>query len=464
MKENNPLDSFRKTNDLFAFVLALYIYLDSFQMCDIHRAYMCFLENKDEDEEAKKALLKLDDMVEYLLFCHTIGFEPWKQSWNEMAENTGISLPVFCLCTLIRIDAIIKKIVLEIDSYRVLAGPLCIDDNYCLYLKKPINTFFSSVFSEEKIYPGRATVSFGTDSLNRLFYHFAVYKKSYLFDYALTVYRYSGKDMSSSAIRVAIVPFWKSRWFRTHLKKDSKTFSISYSDSKAEFVNKAYNQYLTKAEENAADIIIFPELAMNGLTESAVKNGLVNTPKPFEHLKLCFLGSVWADRSNKSVMMSSSGTVLATQSKHVPYYHFIKDDTYYREDILCIKSMTLIDIESFGRIAYCICADINEKEIQSLIELLEVDFAFVSSYTKNTVKMFRSAVKDASLCGISTILCNARSAKDPENTKKHSNGFCVVPKAKNKMLSPKILSYIPDDGENHDQHIFFFDLQSGYCK
>ena len=460
MRENNPLDSFKKTNDLYSFVLALFIFLDSLQMCDVHKAYYRFLNKKGNDNEANEEWLKLEDLVDSLSFCHTIGFNPWKQAWVKFTERTKIPLPVFCLGTLIKIDAIIKDIVFEKDSCRIFEGPISTDDIYCLYLKKPNNSFFSSVFKQENIYPGRTTVSFGSDSINRNFYHFAVHKKSYLFDYTPMVYRYSGKDMSNSAIRVAIVPFWKAKWFRTHLKEDTKTFSISYREYKKGIINQAYKELIAKAEENAADIIIFPELAMNNLTESIIKAEFINAPKAFEHLKLCLLGSGWENRSNISVMMSSSGTVLAKQRKNVPYYHHIKDGIYYREDISCSKSMTLIDIESFGRIAYCICADINESEIQSLIELMEVDFVFVSSYTKNTEKMFQSAVKDASLCGISTILCNARSAKDPENTKKHSNGFCVIPKANNKKLSPKILCYIPDDGENHDQHIFFFDLRS----
>jgi len=104
---------------------------------------------------------------------------------------------------------------------------------------------------------------------------------------------------------------------------------------------------------------------------------------------------------------------------------------------------------------YCI----NDGNIQSLIKLMEVDFVFVSSYTKSTETMVKVADSHASLNAMSTVLCNARSAKDPEKPEKHSNAFCVVPKANNKKLSSKIISYITDDSGNHSSDIFYFDLQ-----
>ena len=464
MSDKNPLDSVRRSNDLYAFILALYSFLDSIRIGDLHKAYNRFLKEKEEDDESKKELLKLDEIVDYLLFSHTIGFTAWKNSWLDMAENTAVELPVYCLCTLRKIDVIIKTIVFEKDSPVIYVGPMCTDNTYFLYLTKPENTFFSSVFKEEKIYPGRATVKFLNDTVNRYLDNFVVIKNTYLCNYIPKVFRYSGKAINKDTIRVAFVPFLRTRWFRTHLNVETETFSISYSEYNMKIANKAYSDYIAQSEENSADIIIFPELAMNSLTEDIVKDIFIYAPKSFEKLKLCFLGSAWNNNSNTSVMMSSSGTVLARQKKNEPYYHHIKDEVYYREDIRYEKSITLIDIESFGRIAYCICADINAKEIQSLIELMEVDFVFVSSYTKNTETMFKTAKETACLSKISSILCNARSAKDPDKTEKHSNGFCVVPKANNKKLSSKTVKKITDNGKNREIEIFYLDLRRDTCK
>ena len=49
---------------------------------------------------------------------------------------------------------------------------------------------------------------------------------------------------------------------------------------------------------------------------------------------------------------------------------------------------------------YCI----NDGKIQSLIKLMEVDFVFVSSYTKSTETMVKVADSHASLNAMSTIL------------------------------------------------------------
>ena len=464
--EKNPLGTFRRSNDLYALVLDLFIFLDSIRIEGLHKAYNRFLKEKEEDEYEinKKELVKLDNLIDYLLFSHTIGFSAWKQSWLDFADNTPVALPVYCLCTLIKIDAIIRTIILEKDSYLIFEGPMCTDNTYFLYLKKSRNTFFSSVFQKEKIYPGRTTISFLNDSVNKYFNNFVVIKKSYLFDFIPQIYRYSGREINHKTIRVAVVPFLKTCWFRTHQFDDTKTFSISYSEYSMKITNNAYKDLIAQAEEESADIIIFPEMAMNSLTKDIVKEAMINAPKSFEHLKLCFFGSEWKNRSNISLLMSTSGTVLATQKKKVPYYLHIEDDVYYREDIRYDNNLTLIDIESFGRIAYCICADINAKEIQSLIELMEVDFVFVSSYTKSTETMVKAAEDKASLSAMSTVLCNARSAKDPQKPEKHSNGFCIVPKANNKKLSSKTVFYISDNADNQNQGIFCFDLHSESCK
>lgn len=467
MSERNPLSSIEKASDLYAFILGLYRFLDSVNIADLYKAYHCYLKEKEKKGADKNELRKLGELVDYLSFSHTIGFLPWKLSWLEMATSTEMTLPVFCLCTLTRIDDIIKSIAFEKDSFRIFEGPMSTDDVYFLYLKKPGKTFFSASFKEEKIYPGRTTVSYFGDSLNTQFQNFVVLKKDNLNDYVPLVYYYSErnykKKMGSGSIKVAVVPFLESPWFRSHLNHDTQTFSVSYSQYHTTLINQAFLYYVAQAEENGANIIIFPEIAMSSQTGKLLEDALINAPKTFEHLKLCFFGSAWSDRSNISLLMSSSGTVLASQKKKVPYrlYH---NDVYYREDIKYDNEVILIDIESVGRIAYLICADINDGKIQSLIKLMEVDFVFVSSYTKSTETMVKVADSHASLNAISTILCNARLAKDPEKPEKHSNAFCVVPKANNKKLSSKIISYITDDSGNHSSDIFYFDLQFNSCK
>lgn len=466
MLKNNPLDNFSRSSDLYAFVLENYKFLDSVSIGDLHKAYNRFQNEKEVEEDGKyvEAMKKLDDLVDYLVFAHTIGFIAWKQNWLDMAGTTAVPLPVFCLCTLLRIDAIIKIIAFDKDRPLIFEGPMSTDNTYFLYLRKPRSSFFSAVLNSEKIYPGRTTIQFFNDSVNKYFKNFVVIKESFLCDMRPVVYRYSGKKTFTESIKIAVVPFYQSPWFRTHFNDGARTFSISYSDYKMKISNQAYKNSIIQADNNLADIIIFPELAMNATTEDFVKDVLLSTPKSFEHLKFCFLGSAWIDKNNISSLMSSSGTVLARQKKKEPYYHFHHDDIYYREDIKHDKNVTLIDIESFGRIAYCICADINAKEIQNLLELMEVDFVFVSSYTKNTETMFTAAESKACLSAMSTVLCNARSAKDPQKPDKHSNGFCIVPKAKNKKLFAKSVSYIVDDDDNHNQEIFYFDLHFDSCK
>ena len=459
MNYRNPLERIKRSYDLFSFMIELYKFLDSLVLADLHKAYNRYLNNDDKEE-----LSKIDELVDLLQISFVFGFESWKQSWLNMAETTEMSLPVYCLCSLVKIDNIIKALVLDNGKHFVNEGPLCTDNKYFLFLNKSNDFLFSKMLKTQKIFPGRTTVTYLNDSLNRYFNDFVILDQSYLNTFQPEVYYYSGMEINNKNLRIAIVPFSKTPWFRANIDKKSSTFSISYSDYHINIINQTYHKYIMEAEENSANIIIFPELAMNSKTEETIMGFFRDVPKSFTNLRLCFCGSVWDKRNNTSVLMSSAGTVLARQKKKVPYYPYIQDGVYYREDIISDKKVILIDIKSFGRIAYCICADINAKEIEDIINIMNVDFVFVSSYTKSTETMINGAKGKAELSAAATILCNARAAMDPNNPDKHSLGFCVIPKAQNKKLSYNIASHLIENGKNKNINIFFVDLHFDSCK
>lgn len=253
---------------------------------------------------------------------------------------------------------------------------------------------------------------------------YAIKKKE---DVKVNIIEYLGQlfDFSKQkSLKIAVIPISNQRWFKDD-KKPGFSGKVRYFDilddlDAIDENNEAYIRMIQQAEANQADIIIFPELAMNHDTEQKIKRYLMlNAIKRNSTLKLLFLGSKWENGTNECVLMSGSGSVLVRNQKDNPFEY--QDNTItYREHLKERPDQyTLLDMKHLGRILYLVCKDgLNDIwQVKNWVNY-GVNIEVVSSYS-NSISHFENELSDLAEkylgIGIVANCCEPRKIPNGEN-------------------------------------------------
>ena len=412
--------SILNAKDIASFITYIYIFLEKYSLTELQSKNRL---NSNEQQD----IIKLDKLIDSLTIINKNEFEHWKSVWIDYFDKSVLQNNTYCFQTLLKIDIVVQEIYCN-NKYQCLIGPLKEISGYYLYLKQN-NMFFDQSFKKGKIRIGRQTTRHNQSSLNTVLNNFEIIKSSHLHDYCPIVKKYSFQkniDEEKELLKIGTVPFAFKKWFEEIKDHQKKIFEIKYNRSVSYEYNQKIIGLIELAEKGKLDILVFPELTMNQDTLSTVKEHLLH--RHYNHLKLLLLGSCWDNHMNKSAIISSQGSVLIEQTKKIPYKPYCKKEKcYYYEDIESgDNKIYLIDIDGIGRIAYFICADINDDSIKDICRLMNVNFIFVSAYTDNVDLMKKTANNNAEEKGIVTIIANSCAIYRDEGN--FSMSYVVVPK------------------------------------
>lgn len=194
-------------------------------------------------------------------------------------------------------------------------------------------------------------------------------------------------EASYPELKVGIVPVAKRLWCKPYYYEypEKNYFALENEEKYNDRINERYIKILRKCIEEEIQIVVFPELAMNKKTLSAIREFLVQaTFHGKTSLELLCLGSFWEDGVNEGFMVSGAGTVLVRNQKVNPFF-LKKDGKLYWERLKQeAQEVELIDLPKIGRIQYLICKDgLNDGWQHNMWNIFEIECSIISSYSES---------------------------------------------------------------------------------
>lgn len=425
------------TRSVYSFVVEVFVSLSAEKTSSFSGEYASFVSQKTE------LLHEIRALTDLIPDAMNADFPFWRSEWICFLEENKDNSKMICYQTLKNFDELIPKL-LE-NSSRPLAnhGPLneYAQQDALLYIVAP-NGFFETYFAQNKIRCGRQTVLHDATGLNRCFKRFFVIKKSSTNDYIPTIKLYRTKIFSVDEIKIGCSPFGSVPWFEEEPYHDSDVFGIKYDINLCSQQNRKITDLIELFDTHKVDIVTFPELALNSSSLKEIQHFLLQTE--LQHVKLICTGSCWYDQKNEAYILSKDGTVLLKYQKKKTYQRYDKKKgVYISENITSDPFVSFLDIPGIGRIAYNICYDYDNDDVETLCSsVMMSNFMFVAAYSNDTHLMEGKAVANASLRGITTILTNACAfAEDGQLV-----SYIVEPVAENKhLISKNILNFRKGD-------------------
>lgn len=224
-------------------------------------------------------------------------------------------------------------------------------------------------------------------------------------------------------LKLGIVPYGRKMWY--DIEQEGKGIVIADKEDSRKQMNERYIELIRQADAYKADILIFPEMAMNSRTLSYVKKYLAGASLggEIQHLKLIFLGSLWQDYKNKCYLLSSSGSVLLENDKKNSY----EKDGYIELLKEISEDINLIDIKGLGRIWYMICKDgLLHKDVVVMYECFDIQMSFISAYSPGVDEFVTNAEDIAKKYYASCVMANSCLARKT-NEKDDTTGFLSLP-------------------------------------
>ncbi len=426
-----------RARNIYSFVVEVFVWLSAEKTPSFSREYASFVS---QETIVLHEIRALTDLIPDAI---NADFPFWRSEWIDFLEDNKDNCKMICYQTLKNFDELIPKL-LE-NSSRPVAdhGPLndYAQQNAFLYITAP-SGFFEAYFAQNKIRCGRQTVLHNAIGLNRCFKRFFVIKKSSTNDYIPTIKLYRTNMFSGDEIKIGCSPFEPTPWFDEEPYPDSDAFGIKYDINLCSKHNRRISDLIELFDTHKVEIVTFPELALNNSSLKAIQHFLVQTE--LKHVKLICTGSCWNDQKNEAYILSKDGTVLLKYQKKKTYQRYDKEKGIYTsENITSDPFVSFLDIPGIGRIAYNICYDFDNDDVEILCSsVMMSNFMFVAAYSNDTHLMEEKAVANASLRGITTILTNAcASAEDGQLI-----SYIVEPVAENKhLISKNILNFRKGD-------------------
>ena len=418
--------------NIYSFVVEVFVSLSAEKTSSFSGEYAVFVSQET------KVLHEIRALTDLIPEAMNADFPFWMSQWIDFLEDNKDNCKMICYQTLKNFDELIPKLLENSSRPLIDHGPLneYTQQDAFLYIAAP-NGFFDTYFAQNKIRCGRQTVLHNATGLNRCFKRFFVIKKTSTNDYIPTIKLYRTHIFSSDEIKIGCSPFGPNPWFEEEPNPDSDTFGIKYDPSLCSKHNRLITDLIELFDAHKVDIVTFPELALNSSSLKEIQQFLLQTE--LKYVKLICTGSCWYDRKNEAYILSKDGTVLLKYQKKKTYQRYNKEKSVYiSEDISSDPFVSFLDIPGVGRIAYNICYDYDNDDVETLCSsVMMSNLMLVAAYSNDTHLMEGKAVANASLRGITTVLTNA--CAPAENGQLVS--YIVGPVAENKHLISKNILY-----------------------
>lgn len=174
--EKDFIKRVRSVSDIYSLVVELFRYLEKETKQEIQKR-----RNLAYNTNISASLNILDNLVSELYIINRVEFSQWLENWIREFINRRIDAVVFCYEFLVKIDKEICEIMSD-EKVILSRGPLCVNDGYYFYFKEQ-DFYFKNKLKKGKIFRGRQSVEYDTNSINSDFENFEVIKYSCLHDY-----------------------------------------------------------------------------------------------------------------------------------------------------------------------------------------------------------------------------------------------------------------------------------------
>lgn len=205
-------------------------------------------------------------------------------------------------------------------------------------------------------------------------------------------------------------------------KIENRTFYIeNMNPDIEEKLKQKYIDICDKAEKEDIDFLVFPEMMMTqNILSGIVKKEKKSSPR------IIVNGSIWKDKTNKSIVSDENGNEIFSYFKKNPYT-FEKNGIIYREflDKRKNKEYHILELEGFGRVGIGICKDLISEDVKLFHKYIGTNLLIVPAYTKS-MDLESSAENLSKEYNCVVAVVNACSAlqKEKNNTR---IGFITLP-------------------------------------
>lgn len=184
---------------------------------------------------------------------------------------------------------------------------------------------------------------------------------------------------------------------------------------------KRVQKALSICIDHDVDIAVFPEMLLTQFIQNEIIHFIRSSDNPEKFPYFIWLGTEWANRTNKCCVIDRYGNIVFEQNKYIPYEYkiMIKNKTKVpiREDLSHndFWNVNFIDIPGFFRIATAICRDISSDYLTAFLKELYSDMVIIPAFS-NSNRLTKRKIETLALDHIIVVVCNACSAlKDSKN-------------------------------------------------
>ena len=236
-----------------------------------------------------------------------------------------------------------------------------------------------------------------------------------------------------------IVPFSNIKEI-LNIKYENRAFSMEDMDVDIEEMLKLkYTDICDKAETEDIDFLVFPEMLM---TEEILAG--IHKKEQKESPHIIVNGSIWKERTNRSIISDENGNEIFSYFKKNPYT-FEKENIEYKEylDQSKNKEYHIIELEGFGRVGVAICKDLVSEDIKLFHKYIGTNLLIVPAYTES-MDLEASAENLSKEYNCVVAVANACSALR-ENPIKTRIGFITLPAKRKTDRDGLIIEYFRDE-------------------
>lgn len=184
---------------------------------------------------------------------------------------------------------------------------------------------------------------------------------------------------------------------------------------------------IRKADENACELLVFPEMLGTEKMVEAVQSML--NMEPLMYIKLLILPSIWTKdaakhhNTNKSCVMDYSGKILFYQNKLKRFPYKTDSGEHYLEDIEESKEIHIIHNRGYGSAAVLICrSELEDSKRDILIKELNVKLLLCPSWSTGDYD-FELSIMSGAERDCNTAWCNTCSALNDKTAKNKRIGI-----------------------------------------
>lgn len=232
--------------------------------------------------------------------------------------------------------------------------------------------------------------------------------------------------------------------FRTKeeiVNKEGLFYIDSPMDEQERNLLERCKEALNMCRNQCVDIAVFPEMLFTNKNQNAIIDFIKesnNCEKGMRYPWFMWLGTAWAEKENKCIVIDQYGKIVFEQKKFVPYEYkkevtgnVFKSNTkngkgikhaekvVVREALAHEEDWTVnfLDLPGLLRIATAICRDISDNQLTAVLKELYSDMVVIPAFSE-TDRLTARNITPLALEKIISLVCNACSARCDISQKK----------------------------------------------